>query len=297
MGNISEKIFQTCLILSKRKILRMPDKVYLKLLYRLRFGRKLDLKHPKTFNEKLQWLKLYDRDDRYTIMVDKYMVKDYVSRKIGAQYVIPTLGVYESFEEIDFTALPDQFVIKCTHDSGGIVICTDKSAFDKIHARKFISKSLKRNYYYAAREWLYKKLVPRILVETYMMDTGLEELRDYKFFCFNGKARYFKIDVDRQTDHRSYYFDTKGRLMHFGEEVYKPDYQRNVELPHNLEEMIGLAEKLSQDIPFLRVDFYEVDGRTYFGECTFFPGAGFGKFVPQEWDFKLGELLILPEVE
>ncbi len=275
----------------------LPDDYYLSLMYRRHFGKKLDLKNPKTFNEKLQWLKLNNRKDIYTTMVDKYAAKDYVANIIGKDYIIPTIGVYDDFDDINFNKLPNQFIIKCTHDSGGLVICKDKTKLNIKTAKKKINKSLKRNFYCFGREWPYKNVKPRILIEEYMEDSKTSELRDYKFFCFNGKVEFFKIDFDRTTDHHANYYDKNGKLTDLGEVVCPPDHTRRIELPKKLNEMIRKAEILSKNIPFLRVDFYEVDQKIYFGEMTFYPAAGFGKFTNEEWNLKLGNMIDLSLVE
>lgn len=272
----------------------MSDEKYIKKRWETTFPEKLNLNDPKTFNEKLQWLKLYNRIPLYSTLVDKYKVKKYITEKIGKEYVIQTLGVWEKFDEIDFDSLPNQFVLKCTHDSGGLVICKDKQAFDKKNAKQKINRSLKKNYYYHGREWPYKNVKARIIAEQYMEDTETKELRDYKFFCFNGKVKCFKIDFDRATHHRANYYDENGSLLPFGEAVCPPDHSRNIKLPKELNKMIELAERLATDIPFVRVDFYDANGHIYFGEMTFYPASGFGKFIPEEWDYKLGEWLTLP---
>lgn len=273
----------------------IPDKLYLKMQYRLIMGKDLNLTNPKTFNEKLQWLKLYDRKPQYTKMVDKYEVKKYISDTIGEEYVIPTLGVWNSFDDIDFDILPDQFVLKCTHDSGGIIICKDKAKFDKEAARKKIEGLLARNFFYYGREWPYKNVKPRIIAEKYMIDDSEKELRDYKFFCFGGVCKCMKVDFDRFIDHHANYYDSKGQLLNFGESICPPNPNKNIVLPQNRDIMIQLAEQLSKEIPFLRVDFYDVNGQIYFGELTFFPATGLGSFTNEEWDYILGEWLHLPE--
>ena len=273
----------------------LPDKPYLKLRFRASMGKKLNLKNPQTFNEKLQWLKLYDRKPIYTTMVDKYEVKKYVAEKLGEEYIIPTLGVWDNFDDIDFDKLPDQFVLKCTHDSGGLVICKDKSKLDKCKAKLKIEKSLKHDYFKWGREWPYKDVKPRIIAEEYMEDNTLHELRDYKFFCFGGQVACYKVDFDRFIEHHANYFDRDGYLLEFGEVVCPPVYDRQIELPKTLPKMIEFAEKLSNEIPFLRADFYDVNGQVYFGELTFFPASGMGEFVPQEWDLKLGEWIHIPQ--
>ena len=272
----------------------LPDKMYLKLRYFYNFHKKLDIKNPKTFNEKINWLKLYDRKEQYTKMVDKYEVKKYVSNIIGEEYVIPTLGIYDRFDDINFEKLPNQFVIKCTHDSGGLVICKDKNNFNKENARKKIEKSLKRNYYYHAREWPYKNVKPRIIVEKYMEDSKTEELRDYKFFCFNGVPKMMFIATDRGIHKTKFnFYDLDFNLLPFKQ--HYPNDIRKIDKPVNFEKMIELSKKLSVNIPLVRVDFYEVNGKIYFGELTFSHFSGMMPFEPEEWDEKLGKLIELPK--
>lgn len=288
------KILFGILFRTKRINKKVPDSIYLKLAYRSVFGKKLNLKNPRTFNEKLQWLKINDRHQDYVVMVDKYNVKNYISQKIGSEYVIPNIGIYEKFEDIDFNLLPDQFVLKTTHDSGGVVICQDKFKFDKAKAKLKLDNSLANNFFYMGREWPYKNVKPQILVEEYKIDSQTKDLKDYKFFTFNGKVKCFKIDFDRFDNHRANYYDEDGKLLKFGEETYPPDFSKSIKMPRNLKLMISLAEKLSTGIPFLRVDFYEIDGKVFFGELTFYPASGFGKFIPEEWDLLLGDWLTLP---
>ncbi len=275
--------------LSKRNIIKVSDETFLKILYKFNINKELNLKNPQTFNEKLQWLKLNDRKDIYTTMVDKYEVKKYVSAIIGKEYVIPTLGVYDKFNEIDFKKLPNKFVIKCTHDSGSVIICKDKKKFDIKMAKKKINKALKHNYYYTGREWPYKNVKPRIIIEEYMQDEKLKELRDYKFFCFNGKVNLFKVDLDRFLEHRANYYDKNLKLLKFGEEVCPPDFEKKIEIPKDIMKMIELAEKLSNEKKFVRIDFYYTNKKIYFGEMTFYPASGFGKFTSEDWDYKLGK--------
>lgn len=269
------------------------DRIYIKHWFRNRMGYYPDLDNPKTFNEKLQWLKLYNRRPEYTMMVDKCEVKQYVAGKIGEKYIIPTLGIWESFDDIDFDSLPNQFVLKCTHDSGGLVICKDRSKLNKVAAKNKIERSLSTDFYKKGREWPYKNVSRRIIAEEYMEDSLTGDIRDYKFFCFNGKVHYFKVDFDRDTQHRANYFNRFGDLQEFGEQVCLPDFKREIDMPINLQKMISFAEELSQGIPFLRVDFYEVNKQLYFGELTFFPSAGVGKFIPEKWDAYLGSLINL----
>ena len=276
-------------VLAARGVLNfLPDEQYLKLRYWAAFGRKLDLENPSRFTEKLQWLKLHDRKPEYSRMVDKYEAKQYVADKIGEEYIIPTLGVWDSFDEIDFESLPDKFVLKCTHDSGGLVICKDKKSLDKDKARTKIEKSLKNNYYLWGREWPYKNVKPRIIAEQFMVDSKTEDLRDFKFFCFGGQVRCFKVDFDRFIEHRANYYDEKSHILNFGEVMCPPDYNKKIELPKSIGKMEKLAQKLAEEHPFLRADFYDVDGKVYFGEMTFYPASGFGAFTDDEWDKLLG---------
>lgn len=250
-------------------------------------GKKLDLKNPQTFNEKLQWLKLYDRNPEYTKMVDKYEVRKYIADKIGEEYLIPLLGVWDKFDDIDFSTLPDQFVLKCTHDSGGLVICKDKSKLDIEAARKKINKCLKRNFYKLTREWPYKNVKPRIIAEKLMVDESGTELKDYKIFCFNGDPKAMFIATDRPHDTRFDFFDTEFNHLPFTNG--HPNATKEIKRPKGLEEMVQLAEKLSQGMKQVRIDFYDINGKVYFGEITFFHWSGMVPFEPEEWDYKFGE--------
>ena len=272
-----------------------PDKLFLELKFRLLMGHKLDLMNPRTFNEKLQWLKLYNRKSEYTTMVDKFAVKQFVAEKIGEEYIIPTLGVWNNPEEIDWDTLPNQFVLKTAHGGGGggVIICKDKLTFDINDAIKRLKKSLQQDIYLAYREWPYKDVPKRIIAEKYMTE-GDNELKDYKFFCFNGNPYCLKIDFERFIDHRANYYDTDMNLLPFGEACCMPDFNKELKRPKNFERMIDIVKKLSKDIPFARIDLYNSNGKIYFGEITFFPAGGMGKFVPNEWDYKLGCLIKLP---
>ena len=271
----------------------LPDKLYLKLMFRFKMGYWMDFDNPKTFNEKLQWLKLYNRKPEYTRMVDKFAVKEYVESIIGAEYIIPTLGVWNRFEDIDFETLPEKFVLKTTHGGGGggIIICKNKALLDIGATKVRLSKSLKQNIYRTFKEWPYKNVPRKIIAEQYIADSEDGELKDYKFFCFNGRVEYYKIDFDRFVEHKANYFDRDGNLMRFGEEVCPPDYNKRLEMPQQISKMIILAEKLSQNLPFARIDLYCTDNKVYFGEITFFPAGGFGKFTPSNWDAILGDLI------
>lgn len=274
----------------------MNDEKYIKMMFNARIGYPLNLDAPKTFNEKLQWLKLHDRNPLYSRLVDKYEVKKYVADLIGAQYIIPTIGVWERFEDIDFSDLPDQFVLKCTHDSGGLVICKDKAKLDYKAAKCKIEKAMKRNYYYHGREWPYRDVPRKIICEKYMEDQFTQELRDYKLFCFGGVAKCYKVDFDRFVEHHANYYDMDNNMLTLGEKICPPVFEKKLELPETLSKMKKLAEILSKGIPFLRVDFYDINGHVYFGELTFFPASGFGEFLSPDWDDKLGQWLKLPDL-
>ena len=271
----------------------MNDKLYLKLMYRAKVNKKLNIRNPETFNEKLQWLKIYDRKDYYINLVDKFEVKKYIEKKIGINYVIPTYGVYDKFDDIKFNNLPNEFVIKCTHDQGSVVVCKNKNKIQKEEIKKFLEKKMKINKYYYGREWPYKNVKPRIMIEKLIKENGNEDLKDYKFFCFNGKVKIFKIDFDRFTNHGANYFDVNGKLLNFGENACPPDYNKKLDIPDKIDLMIKLAEKISKDIPFVRIDFYYTNKKIYFGEITFFPAAGFGTFTDDKWDKKLGNWIKL----
>lgn len=289
-----KKILEKIMIfLDNRRIITLSDKKYLKILFNQRMDEKLNFNKIQSFNEKLQWLKLNDRKDIYTIMVDKYEVKKYVANIIGEEYIIPTLGIYNTFDEIDFKKLPDKFVMKCTHDSGSTIVCQDKNKLDIRKIKKKINKALKYNYYYAGREWPYKNVVPKILIEKYIIDDGLEELRDYKIFCFNGEAKLFKVDYDRFSEHRANYYDRNLQLLEFGEVICPPDLNKVIDIPKDIYKMFELAEMLSKELKFVRIDFYYANNKIYFGEITFYPASGFGKFIPENWDEKLGKMIKL----
>lgn len=272
----------------------IPDAVYIRLKYRKIFGKWPDLKNPKTFNEKLNWLKLYDRNPIYTTMVDKYEAKRYVADLIGEEYIIPTLGVWDRAEDIDFDGLPQKFVLKATHDSGRVLICKDKSKFDRSMAVKEMNESLKRNFYAVTREWPYRNVKPRIIAEQLLEQADnkeFEDINDYKFFCFNGRVEFMKVDFNRHIDHHANYYDRNFNLLNFGEADFPPVADKIISRPVNFEKMIELVEKISNNLRFVRVDLYEVDGHVYFGEITFYPASGTGQFTPQSADVMIGDFL------
>lgn len=283
---------------------KMPDDQYLARRFQAEFGYPLDLSNPKTFNEKLQWLKLYDRTPEYTAMVDKYEAKKYVAGIIGEQYIIPTLSVWDSFDEIDFDKLPNQFVLKCTHDSGGLVVCRDKETLDFNSAKQKIEKSLRRNYFWVGREWPYKGVRPRIIAEMYMEDEAAgnmhgapQGLTDYKFFCFNGKPEllYISVGLENHSTAKISFYDLNGNEMPFHRDDYQPYH--NAPMPDNLSEMKEVAEKLASavDSPFVRIDLYSINGSVYFSEITFSPCSGMIPFSPASADLQMGKMLTLPE--
>lgn len=282
------------LILSKSWFL--SDKTFLTLNYRLAFGRWPNVENPQSFNEKLLWLKLYDRRKEYSQLVDKYEVKKYVANLIGEQYLIPTLRIWDSVEEIDIEGLPDQFVLKCTHDSGSVVICKDKTRFDFQQAVRKLKKKYHKNLYNWAREWVYKNVKPRVIAEQYMEDSKTSELRDYKFFCFDGVVKAMFVATERQKVGEEVKFDFfDPDFNHLPFRQGHPNAKTPPEKPENLEEMKRLAATLSKGIPQVRVDFYEVDGKVYFGELTFSHFAGMVPFNPEEWDYTFGSWIQLPE--
>lgn len=275
----------------------LPNKQYLHLVFWATLGKKLNLKNPKTFNEKIQWLKLYDHDPRYTMMADKYLVKQYVASKIGKQYVIPSFGVWDSANEIDFDLLPEQFVLKCNHNSGkGMFICRDKSLINRERIISDLNEGLKQNYFLQGREWCYKNIPRKIIAEEYLNNTETDnaELWDYKVMCFNGKVLCSFVCTDRMNGNglKVTFFDNEWNVLPF--ERHYPKSRKTILKPNNFEKMKLLAEKLANDIPFVRVDFYEINGHIYFGEMTFYPGNGMEEFSPESADYEIGSWLIIP---
>lgn len=272
----------------------LPDKLFIKMHFRLSMGYPLNLKNPKTFNEKLQWLKFNDIHEEYTQMVDKLEAKKHVARIIGKEHIIPTIGIWNSVDEIDWASLPNQFVLKSTNDSGGVVICRDKSKFDIESAKAKLRTLGNRDYSLISKEYPYKNVPHRIIAEEYKEDESSFELKDYKFFCFNGDPKFFKVDFDRHTNHRANYYDKNWNFLPFYEKSYPHDKSKKLVIPYNFEEMIEIAKKLSENIPFVRIDLYNINGMVYFGEITFFPSSGLGIIEPTEWDKSLGDMLVLP---
>ena len=274
----------------------IPDELYLRIAYRLMTGKVLHLNPPVTYNEKIQWLKLHDRRPEYTDMVDKYKVREYISGRVGSQYLVKLLGVWDKTEDIDFTCLPSQFVLKSTHDYGGIIICRDKNSLDIEKTRVYFDKHLKTNFYWQGREWPYKDVKPRILAEEYLSDPGESQLSDYKVYCFNGQPRIIQVDYDRFTSHKRQFFDCKWNSLAISSH-FPSDNSKQIPRPVILEEILSLSMRLSAGIPHLRTDFYIVGDKIYVGEMTFFHGSGLGKWWPEGTDEWLGSFLDLNVVQ
>lgn len=270
----------------------MTDRFYLKVLWKMLMGYELNLENPVTFNEKLQWLKLYDRNPLYTTLVDKYRVKQWVADRIGAEHVIPTLAVYKSVDEIDLDKLPSQFVLKCNHDSGSVAVCRDKSTFDIETAKKKLGEALKRNFYWEAREWPYKNVKPLIFAEKYMEDIADDTLTDYKWFTFHGDPKIMYISHDRGKKPYTNFFDKDFNALPI--RMLDPNSNDPIERPACFEQMKELVEKLADKFPQVRVDFYLVDDKVYFGEFTFYHNGGFFPVSPAKWNKILGDWILLP---
>ena len=269
------------------------DEFFVKWEYYFDTHKRLNLNNPRSFNEKLQWLKLYDRQDKYALLVDKYEVKKYVKEQIGEEYIIPTIGVWDRFEDIDFDRMPNQFVLKTTHDSGSVFICKDKSKIKKASLAKKLKRSLHRNYYWKHRETPYKTVKPRIIAEQYMIDESGYELKDYKIFCFHGEPRFIEVDFDRFIQHKRNIYSTSWKLLPF-----EIEYPSNPAVIHDkpvcLSEMLDVASKLSQGMPHVRVDLYVINDKIYFGELTLYHGSGVERFIPEKWNYILGDMIKLP---
>lgn len=292
---ICNKKYRTNFLIRKGFFEKISDEQFLKKVFEVKLNKDLDLNNPKTFNEKLQWLKLNDRCPEYTIMVDKYLVRDYIARKLGEEYLIPLLGVWDSPEEIDFTMLPDQFVLKCNHNSGlGMCICKDKSSLHIESVKKELKKGLAQNYYLEGREWPYKNVPRKIVCEKFMTDNS-GELADYKIHNFNGEPKVILVCTNR--------FSKDGLREDFYSDKWEhlpvkrpgcPNAEASLEKPAELDEMLRLSRILAKDIPFLRTDFYVINGRIYFGELTFYPASGFAAFEPESYDELFGGWIKLP---
>ena len=273
---------------------KMNDEDYVKKMFKLKMGYELDLNNPLTFNEKLQWLKLYNQKSEYTAMVDKYSSKEIVSKKIGDKYIAKPYGVWDSVDEIYWELLPKQFVLKTTHDCGGVIVCKDKEKLNLNKCKKFLQKHMKREYFYHCREWPYKNVVPRIMAEEFLQDKDRAVLPVYKIFCFAGEPKIIQtIQNDKQINETIDYFDADWNALDLKQNY--PNSKTPLPKPEKLDEMLSIARTLSTDTSFIRVDLYTVNEEIYFSEFTFFSDAGFASFSPKEWDEKLGELIKLPD--
>jgi len=280
------------LFITHRLVYLLPDRLYIKIKFRLVTGYKLNLDNPQSFNEKLQWLKFNDIHREYSTMVDKASAKNYVALKVGVKYIIPTYGVYDSVYEIDWASLPNQFVLKSTGDSGGVVVYKDKERLNVQRTIKNLKARAKKSYYVYNKEYPYKYIKPRYIAEAYLTDESGYELKDYKFFCFNGVPRFVQIDFDRYISHKRNVYDANWNLLDL-QIKFPKGHERVFEKPANYEEMLHVASKLSEGIPHVRIDLYNVNGKIYFGEMTFFHGSGMESFIPVEWDYKFGKYINL----
>lgn len=270
------------------------DELYIKLDYFFVYKKILDLNDPQTFNAKIQWLKLYDRNPDYSKMVDKFAVKEFIEQTIGSNYVIPAIGVWKKFEDIDFKNLPEQFVLKCTHDSGGLVICKDKKCFNTKVAKKVIENSLKRNYYTGTREFPYKNVEPQIIAEPYLKDDKTDSLIDYKVLCFNGKAKLIELYLGRYSNNLTLdFYDTSWNKTQISQSHFAPNSTILYPKPKNLPKMIEFSELISKDMAHCRVDWYEINGKLYFGEITFYDGSGLSPFDSEEDEIQIGSWIDL----
>lgn len=306
MQRYTEKLKKYCADSSYRFVVNaalglynsMPDRDYLERKFEALMGAPLHLDAPQTFNEKLQWLKLYDRKPEYTMMVDKYRVREYITQKIGAEYLIPLLGVWDSPDEIDFAALPEQFVLKCNHNSGlGMCICKDKSTLDLRKVRRELRKGLRQDYYLPGREWPYKDVPRKIIAEKFMIDNEVNELRDYKFFCFRGYVDSVMLCFERDSgDTKFYFFSPDWEFLRINKRGKAAPEGFTLPMPACLDEMVQIAATLSKNLPYSRIDLYQCNGKVYFGEITFFPASGFDPNILPETDLYWGSLIDLNNV-
>ena len=272
----------------------IPDKLYLKIMFFYHFHKILNFNNVETLNEKIQWLKINDREYNNRNLVDKYEVRKYIKNALGEEYLIPLIGVWSNMDEINFNDLPDKFVLKCTHDSKSVIICKDKSSFNFDKAKEILNKNLKKNAFWYGREWPYKNVEPRIICEKYMVDESGFELKDYKIMCFNGIADNIMVCYNRKNGHADFrYFDLEWNELFYNKANVNKEPERIIQRPKNLEKMIEIAENLSQGFYFTRIDLYDICGKIYFGEITFFPASGFDKDITEETDYLLGNKLNL----
>ena len=270
----------------------IPDKPYLKMVYKIKTGKKLNLKNPQTFSEKIQWLKLNEKHDEYTDLVDKIKVRKAVEKIMGEDICFPLIGVWDRYEDIDFDSLPDKFVLKCNHDSGSVKLIKDKSKMDHKMLAEFFNGRLKINAYVLGREYPYKNVPPKIIAEKYMESQTSGEIRDYKFFCFDGQAKLMYVALDRSINPRFDFFDMSFNRLDITN-CDCPPSNKIYAKPEKFDEMKAIAEKLSRGMKQVRIDLYEIDNKIYFGEYTFFHAGGFWPFEPEEWEKKIGDMIKL----
>lgn len=280
----------------KYALVFLPDKTFLRIHYFATTGRMIHFKNPKGYNEKLQWIKIYDRHPEHSRLVDKLTVREHIKEVWGEEHLFPLLGYWKSFEEIDFSSLPNQFVLKCNHDSGSTKVIRDKSALtqkDMEQLRKHFRRRLDRDFFYAGREYPYKDLPRYIMAEQLMInaDEPHKSIEDYKFYCFNGEPKLMFVVTDRYTDCRIDFFDMDFRHLEIMQS--HPNAEKVIKKPEMFEEMIDIAARLSRGIRQVRIDLYELNGKLYFGEYTFFDGGGFQLFHPEEWEQRLGDWIDL----
>lgn len=298
LNKISKAIKNPYIVLAKLiegRARFISDKKYLEIFYRASFGTSFNWDNPITYNQKLQWLKIHDRNPVYKKLVDKYEVRKIVSSLIGEQYLIPILGAWDAFDDIDFDKLPSQFVLKCTHDSGGVVICKDKTKFNVAATRYKINKHMKQDFFWYKREWPYKDIKPKIIAEKFMEDESYKELKDFKLFMFYGEPKMLFVASDRNKSGENVKFDYFD--INFTKLILRQTAHENsnykIEKPRNFDDMIEIAKTLSKGIPHVRIDLYNINGSIYFGEYTFFHHSGLVPFIPAEYDALLGKLLPL----
>lgn len=296
--SIKRRIYRKLCYLFTKQI---PDKLYIQMMYQVKLGKKCNLKNPQSFDEKLNYLKLYDRRPEYSMMADKYGVREYIASKIGEEYLIPLIAKWDSPDDININELPEQFVLKCNHDSASVTICKDKSGkenggkpFDIETAKDKLRESMKKNYFYPSREWPYRDIKPCVIAEQYMVDESGTELKDYKIYCADGEPYLIQVDFGRFTKHERNLYDTSWNYIDKQIEYPKnPEHQ--IKRPLNLDKMLELAAVLSKGIPSVRIDFYDINSKIYFGEITFYQEGGFAKFEPEEYAYELGSKIKLPD--
>ena len=295
MGRV-RNIIKFINVIVRHPFFMIPDDIYLKIKYRHKTGKKLNLDNPVLFDEKIQWLKLYDRHPDYPNQVDKYEVRKYIARTVGEEYLIPNYGVWDSFDEIPFDKLPDEFVLKCTHDCASVYLCKDKKTLDTAQLRKHFNKCLARNYFWNRREWVYKNIKPRIIAEKFMVDESGTELKDYKIYCFNGEPKIIEVIFNFFTDEpKENFYSPQWEYQPLRTEDYATAPHIKIEKPQCLDRMLDLAKKLSAGKIHVRVDFYIINNRIYFGELTFYNAGGHTRFSPPEWNKIFGDWMALPK--